>query len=116
MGTDFLRNKRERFIKAWRHGVAQTESDWLAVASPRIKRVFRAKSDGPCLLAANQPVLLRLVADNQVVASAGIALVATLVKPSTALLEQLRNRQGLGTAVVQRVSADTGRVDLLVEE
>ena len=115
MGTDFLRNKRERFTKAWRHGIAQTESDWL-VASPRIKRVYRARSDGPCLLAANQPVLLRLVADNQVVASAGIAQVATLVKPSTVLLEQLRKRQGLGTAVVQRVTADTGRVDFLVEE
>jgi hypothetical protein len=115
MGTDFLRNKRERFTKAWRHGVAQTESDWL-VGTPRISRVFRARSDGPCLLTANQSVLLRLLADNQVVASAGISAVATLVRPSTALLEQLRNRQGFGTAVVQRVSPDVGRVDLLVEE
>jgi hypothetical protein len=115
MGTDFLRNKKERFSKAWRHGVAQTESDWLA-STPRVTRVFRAKSDGPCTLAANQPVLLRLVADNQVVASSGVALVATLVKPSTALLEQLRGRQGVGTATVQRVSAASCRVDLLVEE
>lgn len=115
MGTDFLRNKKERFSKAWRHGVAQTESDWLA-AGQRVTRVYRAKSDGPCSLAANQPVLLHLVADNQVVATAGIVQVATLVKPSTALLERLRTRQGVGTAVVQRVSPATSRVDLQVEE
>jgi len=115
MGTDFLRNKRERFTKAWRHGVAQTESDWLA-AGQRVTRVFRAKSDGPCTLTPNQSVLLRLVADNQVIASTGISQVATLVKPSTALLEKLRVRQGVGMAVVQRVSATSSRVDLLVEE
>lgn len=115
MGTDFLRNKKERFTKAWRHGVAQTESDWLAT-SPRVMRVFRAKSYEPCTLATNQSVLLRLVAGNQVIASSGIAQVATLVKPSAALLEQLRSRQGVGTAVVQRVSAAASRVDLLVEE
>ena len=115
MGTDFLRNKKERFTKAWRHGVAQTESDWLA-ACPRVTRVFRATSDGNCSLAANQPVLLRLVADNQIIASTGIVQVATLVKPSSALLEHLRCREGVGTAVVQRVSATTSRVDLLVEE
>lgn len=115
MGTDFLRNKKERFSKAWRYGLAQTESDWLA-AGHRVTRVYRAKSDGPCSLAANQPVLLRLVADNQVVATAGIVQVATLVKPSTALLERLRTRQGIGTAVVRRVSLATSRVDLQVEE
>lgn len=115
MGTDFLRNKKERFNKAWRHGVGQTESDWVA-GTPRVTRVFRARSDGPCTLAAKQPVLLRLVTDSQVIASTGVTQVATLMKPSTALLEQLRGRQGVGTAVVKRVSAATGRVDLLVEE
>lgn len=115
MGTDFLRNKKERFTKAWRHGVVRTESDWLPTGQ-RVTRVYRAKSDGPCSLAANQPVLLRLVADNQVVATAGIVQVATLVKPSTALLELLRTRQGVGTAVAQRVSPTTSRVDLQVEE
>jgi hypothetical protein len=114
MGTDFLRNKKERFRKAWRHGVAQTESDWL-VGTPRVTRVFRATSYGPSTLVVNQSVQLRLVADNQVIASAGLTQVARLVKPSTALLEQLHRHHGVGTATVQRVSPASCRVDLLIE-
>jgi hypothetical protein len=115
MGTDFLRNKRERHTKAWRHGLARTEGDWIADA-PRVTRVFRAKAAIPCSLAANQPVVLRLVANNAVVASAGIHEVATLIKPSAALVTQLTQHHGVGAAKVQRVSNSSDRVDLLVED
>jgi len=115
MGTDFLRNKKERHTKAWRHGIARTEGDWLA-DSPRVTRVFRAKGAGAVRLAANQSVVLRLVANNQVVASVGIHEVATLVRPSLALVEQLKKSQGMGTARVQRAPLSADRVDLAVEE
>lgn len=115
MGTDFLRDKRERHTKAWRQGIARTEGDWIADA-PRVTRVFRAKSAGATELAANQPVGLRLIADNQVVATDGVHAVATLLKPSLALVEKLKRSQGLGSAKIQRASKSSDRVDLVVEE
>ena len=115
MGTDFLRNKRERHKKAWRHGIARVENDWIA-GVPRVTRVFRAKCDGPIGLAVNQTVVLRLVGDNQVVASVGIHELATLVRPSLALVDRLKASQGMGVAKVQRASSSAHRVDLVVEE
>jgi hypothetical protein len=115
MGTDFLRNKRERHSKAWRQGIAHTEGDWIA-ESARVTRVFRAKGVGAAGLAANQPVLLRLVANNKVVASSGVHTVATVDKPSLALVAQLAKSQGVCTAKIQRVSKSNQHLDLLVEE
>lgn len=115
MGTDFLRDKKQRHTKAWRQGIARTEADWI-VDTPRVTRVFRAKSAGVTRLAANQPVGLRLVANNQVIATDGIHAVATLLKPSLALVEQLKRSQGLGSAKVQQASESSDRVDLVVEE
>jgi len=115
MGNDYLASKKDRETKAWRRGVAQTQGDWVAGES-RVKRVFRAKGTGPCGLAVNQPVVLRLVSDNQVVVSAGVHAVATLAKPSPALVEHLKQSDGVGLATVQRVSKSADRVELVTEE
>ena len=115
MGTDFLRNKRERHTKAWRQSIARIEGDWLAQTTP-LRRVFRARGAENLSLAANQPVVLRLVSDNQVVASVGVHQVATLLKPSLALVEHLKASHGVGVAKVQRASASTQRVDFVVED
>lgn len=115
MGTDFLRNKRARHTKAWRQGVTQMEGDWIAGA-PRIKRVFRAKPEENTALAVNQEVVLRLVADNQVVASVGVQKVASLIKPSLALVERLKQCHGIGVATVQKTEPTAARLDLVVED
>jgi ATP-dependent helicase YprA (DUF1998 family) len=115
MGTDFLRNKKERHTKAWRQGISRTESDWIT-AAPRVTRVFRAKGIGSLQLAANQAVVLRLLAGNRVVASVGVHEVATLVKPSLGLVKRLKESQGIGAATVHRTAASAHRVDLIVEE
>ena len=108
MGNDYLASKKDRETKAWRRGVAQTEGDWLAGES-RVKRVFRAKGAGPCGLTVDQPVVLRLVSDNQVVVSAGVHAVATLSKPSLALVEHLKRSHGVGLATVQRATGMCSR-------
>lgn len=59
-------------------------------------RVFRAKGTGPCGLTVDQPVVLRLVSDNQVVVSSGVQAVATFAKPSLALVEHLKKNDGIG--------------------
>lgn len=115
MGTDFLRNKRERHTKAWRQGVAQTEGDWIA-GTPRIKRVFRAKPEEHAALTVNQEVVLRLVADNKVVASVGVQQVASLVRPTLALVERLKQCHGIGVATVQKTEPSAARLDLVVED
>lgn len=115
MGTDFLRNKRERHTKAWRQNLARVEGDWIAQMTP-VRRIFRAQGTESLALAANQPVVLRLVSDNQVVASVGVHQIATLLKPSLALVEHLKASHGVGVATVQRAPSSTQRVNLVVED
>lgn len=114
MGNEFLAKKKDRETKAWRRGIARTEGDWVANASG-VKRVFRARSVGPCELATNQTVVLRLAPDDKVIVSAGIHAVATITKPPTVLIEQLKKNDGIGLATVQRISEATDRVDLLTD-
>jgi hypothetical protein len=114
MGTEFIRNKNERFTKGYRRGLAQVQGDWIA-GETRVTRVFRATADSTVHLVKNQVVLLRLVSDNQVVATLGVHQMVTLVKPSTALVERLKSTLGYGLATVHRLSPTTRRVDLVVE-
>jgi len=115
MGTDFLRDKRERHTKAWRHDILRVQGDWVADA-PKVKRVYRARASGLVRLLPNQRVVLRLIATDQVVASIGVCEVATITKPPEALVQQLRDSQGVKSAKVEKSSNTTLRVDLLVED
>lgn len=115
MGTDFIRNIRERHKKAWRYGLARVESDWVAQAAP-VMRVVRAKQSSGAKLTEDQAVLLRLVSERRVVATAGIHEVATLESPSAALVKSLEARHGMAAAKVHRVFRSAARVDLLMED
>ncbi|MFT7773237.1 hypothetical protein [Roseateles sp.] len=114
MGTEFIRNQKAQFTRGWRKGISHIQDDWIS-GSTRVTRLFRAKVDGPMSLRADQSVLLRLVSDTQVVATVGVHQMASLVKPSLALVERLKSSLGVGIAKVHRVSEATRRVDLLVE-
>ena len=115
MGTDFLRNKRERHEKAWRRNLANAANDMFAPA-PKVRRVIRAKSEPQLSLVPQQPVLLRLIQGGKVVASDGVHQVATVERPSAALLATLKEHHNVAPGKVRRVNCQTNSVELQLED
>lgn len=115
MGTDFLRNKRERHTKSWRHGLQAAAADMFAQVS-KVRRVVRATAECDVKLAKNESVLFRMTPTGKVVASDGVHAVATVEKPSRALLAKLKLHHNTARGKVHRIHPGTGSVDLLLED
>lgn len=115
MGTDFLRNKRERHTKAWRRDLAFAANDMFAGAA-RVRRVVRATGEQGASLTVQQPVLLRLIPGGKVVASDGVHQVATVDKPSAALLARLKEHHNVAAGKVYRIHARSDALELHLED
>ena len=115
MGTDFLRNKRDRHFKSWREGAQLAASDIFAQVT-KVRRIVRATSDANTRLCVNQSVLLRRMPDGQVVASDGVHRVAIVDKPSRALLEKLNVQHNAACGRVSRVIPESGNLELQLED
>lgn len=115
MGTDFLRNKRERHEKSWRRNLATAANDMFAPA-PRVRRVIRAKGEPDLSVKPEQPVLLRLIQGGKVVASDGVHKVATVERPSAALLATLKQHHNMAPCKVHRVDQATNNLELQLED
>lgn len=115
MGTDFLRNKRDRHFKTWREGAPRAASDMFAQVT-KIRRIVRATSDASARLCVDQNVLLRRTHDGKVVASDGVHQVATVDKPPRALLEKLKVQHDAACGRVSRVNPESGNLELLLED
>lgn len=113
MGTDFLRDKRQRHTKAWLGDMDEASFDLFADVS-KLTRIIRARATTPTALVVDQHVTLRLLEDGDVVASDGIHAVASVTKPSVALRQQLKESNGICLAEVRKVS-ESGRIELLIE-
>lgn len=115
MGTDFLRNKRERHSKAWRAGLQYAAQDMFAPAN-KVRRVVRATSGSDAKLCPQQDVILRLLPGERVVASNGLHQVATVDKPTKALVKQLKEQHNAARGTVHRVHKDSRNLELLLED
>lgn len=113
MGTDFLRDKRQRHTKAWREDMNDASFDLLADVS-RLTRIVRARATTPTALVLDQHLTLRLLEGGEVVASDGIHAVASVINPSMALRQQLSDSNGICLAEVRKIS-ESGRIELLIE-
>jgi hypothetical protein len=115
MGTDFLRNKRERHTKSWRFGLQFAAVDMFAPVK-KVKRVVRATSDSDAKLCLQQDVMLRLLPGEKVVASDGVHQVATVDKPPKALLTQLKQQHNAARGTVYRLHEGSCSLELLLED
>lgn len=115
MGTDFLRNKRDRHFKSWREGAPQAASDMFAQVT-KVRRVVRATRDSSARLCIDQGVLLRRTHDGKVVASDGVHQVATVDKPSRALLHKLKVQHDAAFCRVSVVNPESSNLELLLED
>jgi hypothetical protein len=115
MGTDFLRNKRQRHTKSWRYGLRNAAADMFAQVT-KVRRVVRAKTDADVKLSPNDSVLFRMTPGGRVVASDGLHPVATVEKPSRALLAKLKLHHNAAHGKVHRIHPGTGSVELLLED
>lgn len=115
MGTDFLRNKRERHSKAWRTGLQHAAADMFAPAK-KVRRVVRATSDSDAKLCPQQDVILRLLPGEKVVASNGVHQVATVDKPPKTLVKRLKEQHNAAHGTVYRVHDDSRNLELLLED
>lgn len=115
MGTDFLRNVRERHTKSWRYGLQHAAADMFAPAK-KVRRVVRATGDSGAKVCVQQDLILRLLPGEKVVASAGVHQVATVDKPSKALVKQLKEKHNAARGTVYRVHEDSCSLELLLED
>lgn len=116
MGTDFLRNKRDRHKKSWRRNVAWAGSSDLFVANAPVRRVFKAKCDADVRLKRNEQVLLRLLPTGSVAVCQGVFQVAEIEKPRKSLVLKMKERQCLAYGQVRRVKPKEHLLEVTVEE
>lgn len=115
MGTDFLRNKRDRHFKSWREGAPRAASDMFAQVT-KVQRIVRATGDANTRLCVNQDVLLRRTPDGKVVASDGVHQVAIVHKPPRALLDKLKAQHDAACGRVSRINLTSGNLELQLED
>lgn len=116
MGTDFLKNKRDRHKKSWRRNVAWAANNDLFVASAPVRRVVKAKCEADVRLKRNEPVLLRLMPTGSVAVCQGVFQVGEIEKPRKSLVLKMKDRQCMAYGQVRRVKPKEHLLEVTVEE
>lgn len=116
MGTDFLKNKRDRHRKAWRRNVMNAANGDLFVAAAPVRRVVKAKCEADVRLKRNDQVLLRLTPTGSVAVCQGVFQVAEIEKPRKSLVLKMKDRQCMAYGQVRRVKAKEQLLEVALED
>lgn len=116
MGTDFLKNVRDRHQKAWRRNMLRAANADLFVAAAPVRRVVKAKCEADVRLKRNEQVLLRLMPTGSVAVCQGVFQVAEIQKPRKSLVLKMQEHQSMAFGQVRRVKPKEHLLEVTLEE
>lgn len=115
MGVEFIRNKRQRHLKAWNHQLLLRVEDMFASSSEVYRQVIRSKVVPNARVELGDQLFVRKLTDGQIVLSKDIYTVGCVEKASDELKQALDAHDGLIVGKVYECFSDLGLVDIELE-